>query len=262
MKVKSAMLKKILSFAVILSVIGTSSNSVFAQTVGYRASNGVYIFPYGNSVVPNLLCASDKACELILAPGETVTGQIAGDTARWDFQVTRDENNAPVIFMKSKITGTSDDPVTTNLFILTDKHTYQVNLESVQSAKNTRYGFMYPKPIMKNIVTIHSPSPLPTPVLGTDSTPAAALDFGYHINGDANFRPVAVWNDGYHTYVKLPPEADAPSMYIVGGDGKLNIINYHPPINDLYTIDGLPQHIALIGSVGKRVPHVDIQKDH
>jgi type IV secretory pathway VirB9-like protein len=251
------------------------------------------LFQFGSKETPHLKCSPDRVCELVLERNEVIYDKVAGDNVRWILGLGAAGHNGevPTIFFKPNDVGLPNDPIETNLIVTTNMRTYNVILESVKSVTATRYGFYYPQESLASVQTpaqaaaamtaasggisggpygsslgIDTVTPTvqrgPAPGSLADQPAPQALDFGYHIFGDASYRPIAVWNDGdKHTYVKMPPRAEAPSIYAQIASGQLQMINYHPPINDLYTLDGIPDHIVLIGTVGKHVPHIDIQRD-
>jgi type IV secretion system protein VirB9 len=56
------------------------------------------------------------------------------------------------------------------------------------------------------------------------------LRFNYRISGDEpTWRPVRVFDDGAKTYVEFPASlanGEAPPLFIVGEDGKAELVNY------------------------------------
>jgi type IV secretion system protein VirB9 len=241
-------------------------------------NQGVFLFAYGSPQVPTVLCSPTKVCEIVLESDETVFRIYSGDTVRWIINpgYAGSKANIPTILFKPIDVGSPDDPVQTNLIITTNRRTYEVDLVAVKNTPHTRYGFTYPQEQFMVTPTVNSPASMPmqTPVpiqtmpappqnpnqvSMTRVGPPPRPDY-YDIQGNTDYKPVAVWNDGVHTYMQMPAKAPAPSIYTESDTGTLEMINYHPPIDDVYTIDGTPNHIVLIGNIGKHVPHIDILK--
>jgi type IV secretion system protein VirB9 len=257
-------------FRGILTILlcAATASSAFANGGRFDAQ-GVYLFEYGTPVPPTVNCSPDQVCEIVLEPDEIVYDKLAGDTVRWTIGsgVAGGRGNIPTIFLKPVDVGTPASPIATNLIITTNRRTYEIDLVSVKTTKYTRYGFYYPQEQLSiaqaSVVPLSSPTPQPVVsaplviTLNAPSGPPPRPDT-YDIQGKTDYRPIAVWNDLVHTYIQMPPRAMAPSIYTVSDNGTIGMINYHPPINDVYTIDGTPNHILLIGGIGKKVPHIDI----
>ena len=67
-----------------------------------------------------------------------------------------------------------------------------------------------------------------------------ALNFRYRIDGDRpEWRPLRVFDDGTKTYVEFPvslANGEAPPLFIVGADGKAELVNYRLR-NRFYIVD-------------------------
>jgi type IV secretion system protein VirB9 len=274
------MMKRPLSRLTALA-LGFLSLSVSARAEMPRYdSQGVYLLSYGSPTVPTVLCSPTKVCEIVLEQDETVFKIYSGDTVRWIINpgYAGSRANIPTILFKPIDVGTPDDPVQTNLIITTNRRTYEVDLLAVKKTPHTRYGFTYPQEQFMVSPTVNSPdsTPFHTPApVQPEAMPAPPASTSqqmprvgppkppdsYRIEGFTDYKPIAVWNDGTHTYVEMPPKAQAPSIYTESSTGTLEMINFHPPIDNIYTIDGTPNHIVLIGNIGKHVPHIDILRN-
>jgi type IV secretory pathway VirB9-like protein len=271
------LIKRSLAFALGVCVTGSAAQ---AATPRYD-SQGVFLFSYGNPNVPTITCSPTKVCELVLEPDEIVFKIYSGDTVRWIINpgFAGSKANIPTVLFKPVDVGPPDDPIQTNLIITTNRRTYEVNLLSVKQTSHTRYGFSYPQEAFMVTPTVNNgqppvydtPAPVQTmPPSHMQSLTGMAIQVArtgppprpdtYDIEGYTSYRPVAVWNDGVHTYIQMPPKAPAPSIYTQSASGTIEMINFHPPIDDVYTLDGTPDHIVLIGDIGKHVPHIDIVK--
>jgi type IV secretion system protein VirB9 len=56
----------------------------------------------------------------------------------------------------------------------------------------------------------------------------ARMNAGYEIEGDAAFRPVQVFDDGTHTYIRLPERLqELPALFMLTADtGETALVNY------------------------------------
>jgi type IV secretory pathway VirB9-like protein len=280
--------------AILMGLLAVTAGPALADSPRFDA-DGVYRIPFGTAAAPVIPCSPDKVCSITLEANEVVLDKVAGDTVRWQIVtgVAGARANVPMIFFKPTDLGTVVDPISTNLIITTNRRIYEVRLQAVKSVSRTRYGFTYggqnfSAVNMTPVAAAVNGSPTAAPANQTaaeggigpaqvgGSTPVAqiitnpsppptssgawALDHNYRIVGDTDYKPVAAWNDGTRTYFQMQHNASSPSIYSQGADGRPQIVNLHGPVNDVYAIDGLPDHIILIGAVGKKVPHVDIYK--
>lgn len=55
------------------------------------------------------------------------------------------------------------------------------------------------------------------------------LNFGYRVEGDAEFRPTAIYDNGTFTWMRLPKSQDLPAVFMVDADKKLMPVNYTVP---------------------------------
>ena len=264
----------------------TTSNVALADTPKFD-QDGVYRIPFGTAAAPILPCSPDKVCSIQFEENEIIFDKVSGDTTSWQIVsgISGPKANVPILFFKPNDVGTVADPITTNLIITTNRRTYEVRLQAVRLVSRTRYGFTYgaqsmstnnntPMAVLINKTIQDEANAKPSREAGnllapqiqtTTSTPAPttnswALDHAYRVSGNVEYKPVAVWNDGVRTYVQMPRNALTPSFYSQPANGPQEIVNIHGPINDIYAIDGLPSHIVLIGSVGKKAPHIDIYR--
>ncbi len=214
----------------------------------------VYPFGFGDA---RLVCRVLTACVAELEPGERLTAPpLAGDQARWAIEHVgagaRDA--APVIVVKPKQCG-----IATNLVLATDRRVYDIDLvarpcghssasdESVRSRGARRIRFYYPhavtvppapsvpsaSPAAANGARASSPAP-------THTVLTPSLNRAYEVVRARRrlFRrepvrfpwtPAAVWDDGAHVYITLPPEAArhaAPVLYALEDDGSRALMNY------------------------------------
>lgn len=282
--------------ALIGTLILSSAGIASADSPRFDA-DGVYRIPFGTAAAPILACSPDKVCSIQLEANEKVLDKVSGDTVRWQIVtgVAGSRANVPMIFFKPVDVGTVVDPIQTNLIITTDRRIYEMRLQAVKSVSRTRYGFTYGgKNLSTSVSTpvaaaisgepqnlshgantaevgltmgqgMESTGSSLTAMVQQEPSPPSfngfnAFDHNYRIVGDTDYKPVAAWNDGISTYFQMPRSAPSPSIYIQPAYGSLQIANLHGPINDVYSVTGTPDHIVLIGAIGKKVPHIDIFK--
>ena len=133
-------------------------------------------------------------------PDERIENVSIGDALAW--QVTPNKR-AHILFLKPLVKNAA-----TNMTVVTDRRRYAFALHAGARLRNTPWvvRFEYPPEIVE---AIEEPPPPPPAILNT----------AYAIAGDADVRPVRVWDDGLMTYFEFAPEIALPAIF-AGGPGK------------------------------------------
>lgn len=236
------------------------AESGIARTVREGAS---VTYPYGHSQ-PTVTCAPLRACVIELEAGEVVLSKIAGDTQRWQIEPASAgaDGRTPLIVVKPHDCG-----LTTNLVLSTTRgRIYDLTLDSPPCARGlmserreppnpdepyTRHvRFYYPDDLVESWTRPPEPAKSaesPSPVI-----PAAVetFNFSYHTSKDKAFpwTPLAVFDDGAHCYIKLPPSAAhaaAPVLFLVAPDGSKTLLNYTLS-GDTYITDRVFRQAVLV----------------
>lgn len=202
------------------------------------------VFPYDENNSYRILARPNSVTHVVLEADERLKVLALGDTISW--QTSRKDNN---IFIKPTYPGR-----TTSGTLITTKRAYQLMLISTneQGRWYQRVSFQYPDLVVQEALEAdrarleqeiaqaggdhqqasgRTPvSNLPPPYAGAmDATASegrfidpASLNFNYKIEGQGNFRPVTVYDDGKATFVKLPADADVPALFrIMRSDAQL-----------------------------------------
>lgn len=267
----------VLGLVTAVILLGTGAN---AATRGTFDSDGVLRFQYGRPTPPVMSCSVQNVCEILLQPGEKVLDRVAGDTVRWVIAtgVAGPGGATPTIFFKptdtcdrDAQTGRCHGPLQTNMIITTQQHNYEIVLKSDGYARQTRYGYAYPREASMasdsaqiGIVTTAVQANREAAVEADYAPPSASAVMAslhcenYRIVGSTPFTPTKVCNDEIRTYVQIPASAASPTFQTQAANGDYSLPTVIPPSRGVYTIMGVPDHIVLIGDVGRNVPHVDI----
>lgn len=196
------------------------------------------VYPYGHTQ-PVLTCSVLSACVIYLEPGEEPLDRAGGDLSRWDVSLMRGPQQA-LVAVKPQ-----DCNLTTNLVLSTDRRVYDILLDSPKCGKAAEDGnpklpyvrelrFWYPDDLVKQFAVDEArgaarrAAEIPVAAAVMDPT---GMAFDYRWRRDKGFPwvPDAVFDDGVHTFLKLPDVArhsDRPVLYELAGDGTLNILNY------------------------------------
>lgn len=198
-------------------------------------------YPFGHSQ-PTLTCAPLRACVIELETGEVVMAVIAGDTERWliDQAFTGLGGDTPLVVIKP----TAYD-LTTNLVVSTDRRIYELTLDSPPQPKKRRGQEQNPQALYTRRIKFYYPDDMVRTLAereaglrraATETVPLNPdfnlenLNFNYHWSQSKGFpfQPEQVFDDGAHTYIKLPASArhDAAPVLFILDDGERQILNY------------------------------------
>jgi type IV secretory pathway VirB9-like protein len=86
------------------------------------------------------------------------------------------------------------------------------------------------------------------------TAPISALNFAYRIAPERHVAwvPIAVFDDGAHCYIKLPPGAshrEAPALFALADDGSKVLLNYNL-VGDGYVTDRVFRSAVLVVGEG------------
>lgn len=209
-------------------------------------------FPYGHAQ-PTVTCAQGGACVIELKAGEAVLSKIAGDTQRWEIQLAAAGANGqtPLVVVKPHDCG-----LTTNLVLATTAgRIYDLTLDSPPCLRPglnphgiyvRHVRFYYPDALVESW---GAPQAAPTAISPATAN-ISALNFAYRIAPGRRVAwvPIAVFDDGSHCYIKLPPAAshrEAPALFALAEDGSKILLNYNL-VGDGYVTDRVFRSAVLV----------------
>ena len=220
--------------------------------------NAVQVFPFSPGALYQIYAAPGQITDIALEPGEQLTGSgpvSAGDTVRWvvgDTESGSGETRRVHIMVKP-----TRPSIETNLVVNTDRRTYLIELRSREKPYMPSVAWFYPEDRTARAQVV-----LPTPVLPDPSQ----RRYRYTLEGDdPPWRPVGAYDDGRKVYVEFSPgivQGEMPPLFVVGPDGKPEIVNYRAHHNVLI-VDRLfaaaelrlggdtPQWVRIIRSDGR-----------
>ena len=174
---------------------------------------GKVVYFYGGSL-PTIVCSPTHTCALELQEGENISpnGVNAGDTIRWEIDITSKGSGpqkTPLLIIKPIAAG-----VKTNLLVVTDKRTYNIKLISRQNDWMPLVSFDYPSELSDQIKDLKASEKLPDDInpANSESDYLDQLDFNYEIYGNANWKPLQVYNNGKTTFILLPSQLPADKV--------------------------------------------------
>jgi P-type conjugative transfer protein TrbG len=184
--------------------------------------NALQIFPYSPGALYQVYVAPGQVTDLALEPGEQLTGTgpvAAGDTVRWVIGDTESGNgDSRRIHILVKPTRPA---IETNLVVNTDRRTYLIELRAHERPYMPSVAWFYPQSRAGNVRALP-----PTPVLPE----VTQRRYRYAIEGDTPpWRPINAYDDGRKVYIEFSPgiaQGEMPPLFIMGPDGKPEIVNY------------------------------------
>lgn len=277
-------------------VVRPATRPVAAPVTAMAATSGrtrTLAFPPADAEFtrdPLLGCAVLRACVIDLEPGERLLGggPIIGDAVRWRLGTAPTGANgaSTVVWVKP-----TDCGLATNLVLPTDRRVYHLALDSGRcdgaavggGEYTSRLRFTYPAdPAHASTArtsSAHSPAGVPGDLptrlaaIGGAAAPerpaivgipvdAMRLNFAYAVRRDRHFpwAPAHVFDDGGHTFIQLPPEADAhaaPALFELDDAGAKSLLNY--VVRDgYYVTDRTFRRAALVVGQGKHEQRIDL----
>ncbi|MET3840357.1 P-type conjugative transfer protein TrbG [Bradyrhizobium sp. OAE829] len=184
--------------------------------------NAAQIYAYSPGALYQIYAAPGQITDIALEEGEQLTGSgpiAAGDTVRWVVGDTESgSGDTRRVHILVKPTRAS---IETNLVVNTDRRTYLIELRSRERPYMPSVAWYYPETVKERSRSVALRPVLPEP---------AQRIFRYAIEGDKPaWRPVAAYDDGRKVYVEFPKgivQGEMPPLFVIGPDGKTELVNY------------------------------------
>ncbi|GHS90642.1 hypothetical protein AGMMS49957_17090 [Synergistales bacterium] len=219
-------------------------------------SSGSVVITY-SSYTPRIVCRPMYVTDIMLQPGELVTGVHPGDPVRWTFTPSRSGSGVTEqthVLIKPLIAD-----ISTNLIINTDRRTYQLDLMSSPTDFIPSVSFSYPADSLKEwdmFLAERKKERQNTTELSSGYTVNPEdLYLDYEVRGRDSLRwkPIRVWDDGVKTYIHFrkgstKKSVEAPVL-IIFEHKKEVLVNYRVA-NDMYIVDRVFDKGALIVGTG------------
>ena len=228
---------------------------------------GAIVFTY-QSYIPKILCRPMRVTDIILQPGEIVTGVFPGDTARWTFVPGKSGpsgNEQVHVLIKPLMAD-----ISTNLVINTDRRTYNIDLMSSSTEFMPSVSFTYPADAMAawDVFIAEKQKERSTTALlseGGYGVNPEELYFNYEIRGDDKIRwkPIRVWDDGIKTYIQFPSQSaiksiEAPVFVIF--EGRREMLANYRVARDMFIVDKVFAKGGLIAGTGREQARIVITR--
>lgn len=206
-------------------------------------------------------CQQLLATDIELEPGERISTTLLGDTERWKAAQSISGTDTPHVIVKT----TSDEAVTTNVVMTTDRRTYRLTLVGNRGAAQAHVRFYYPREIVQRYAEARAAH-----VLAVErqqraeqhQNAATPRNYLYRVRGpDVTWKPQTVFDDGTRVFLLMPPgmrTSTAPVLYVTR-HGQEEQVNYS--VRDSYfVIENLFDSAVLLTDVGRHQQRVTIER--
>ena len=201
-------------------VAANDAARVEPRKAGYY--NAMQVFSYSPGALYQVYASPGQITAIALEPGEQLVGSgpvAAGDTVRWvvgDTESGSGESRRVHIMVKP-----TRPSITTNLVVNTDRRTYLIELRSREKPYMPAVAWVYPEDRASRARALPSTPYIPKP---------EERRYRYAIEGDTPpWRPLNAYDDGRKVYIEFSPgivQGELPPLFVIGADGKTEIVNY------------------------------------
>lgn len=197
-----------------------------AQGIAAPRENRIHRYTYSPEIIFRVLSVPTLHVHIELGEDEGLKeNPVIGDSTQW--RVSGGPRNLYVKPVRENIA--------TSMTVVTNKRTYQFQLISGVSNSNVyqKVSFDYPDrdaeiKLTQDMAFASASAErdrLNSQIVAPSVDPAS-LNFAYNIEGDASFRPTAVYTDGKFTYLRMPTTQDSPALFLMDDAGNPSLINY------------------------------------
>ena len=199
--------------------------------------NAIQIYPFTRGALYQVYTAPEQVTDIALQPGEELMSVSAGDTVRWvlgdTVSGTGDQSQVHILVKPTQ------PGLKTNLIITTSRRAYHLELHAFRETYMAAVSWRYSDQalVQRKIASSRAQSDR-----GVQGLQLDRLRFRYEVSGDKpHWRPSRVFDDGRKVYIQFPERLDqgeAPPLFVVGRDGKSQLVNYRMRDN-YYIVDRL-----------------------
>ena len=174
---------------------------------------------------------------------EHIENVAIGDSQAWQVTPNRRAN---LLFVKPLA-----DRASTNMTVVTDRHTYLFDLVASPTNRNPLYvlSFTYPNdPEDTQLAEGGTEAPNAIEAAAVTDPYAvvdpAELNYAWATRGDANLLPAEIYDDGTATFLTWAPGATMPAILVKDQEGTEGPVNFAVR-GDMIVVDGVPREIVL-----------------
>jgi type IV secretion system protein VirB9 len=202
--------------------VETANNAARVEPRKRGYFNAAQVYAYSPGALYQVYAAPGQITDIALEEGEQLTGSgpiAAGDTVRWVVADTDsglgDTRRVHILVKPTRAA------IETNLVVNTDRRTYLIELRARERPYMPAVAWYYPQTKAGRAQTATLTPVLPDP---------SQRRFRYSIEGDdPPWRPLAAYDDGRKVYIEFSRgigQGELPPLFVIGPDGKPEIVNY------------------------------------
>ncbi|WP_432748415.1 TrbG/VirB9 family P-type conjugative transfer protein [Pectinatus frisingensis] len=198
---------------------GPSADVSYTQDAVNSQGNSTMTFKYAPNQLYKIYCRTGYLTDLSFKPGEKIKFVGGGDTSAWAVNST-EVNGVPHLYVKPVVQTSA-----TNLIVTTDKHSYQIILNT-SDWYNPMVTWTYEnEDHIANMIQQQNDAKTTTDKF--NATSYDQLNFDYLITGDGD-KPTMVFDDGTKTIIKFKNlNQKMPALFIrEQGKKVLSLVNY------------------------------------
>lgn len=206
---------------------GQGSDVSYTQDAINSQGNSTMVFSYSPNQLYKIYCRMGFITDLVFKKGETINYVGGGDTAGWSISRTSVDGVEHLLVKPVVETGT------TNFFIATDKHTYQLIVNS-SDWYNPIIKWTYGQENMaENLLEKKKNERVVTGNINVSNI--TDMDFNYMASGNGN-KPELIFSDGEKTYLKFKniKNKQVPIFIRAKNRKEMSLVNY--TVKDNYYI--------------------------
>ena len=214
--------------AFIALTIGCCALPALAETaaIPMPSDTRLVVFTYDANNTFTVLARTKSVTDITFHPDEEVTAMAVGDTAQWIVSKTPGH-----VFIKP-----IHPNIATTATIVTSKRTYQLTLRSGPENGQfyQRVSWDYPDIVVFQQEVARQVKARADAeearLAETVVTPNVALDklnFDYTMDGEAEWKPSQVFDDGKFTWIRLSKSQEMPAVFLKPESGPAELLNYN-----------------------------------
>lgn len=262
---------RIAKFLFALALLVSASARGEMQSLPMPADNKLVIFNFDPNDTYTVLTMPDAVTDIQLMPEEKVSAMAIGDSVQWI--IAKADGH---IFVK---------PIRPNIFtsatVVTDKRTYQITLRSspIGGKWYQRVSWNYPELLIiaqqqaeerkkvdedaKKKAAEEKREQQEMVVSKSSGSPVDNLNFEYEVSGDADFKPIQVFDDGKFTWLKMNKKAqELPALFLMAEDGKFELVNYIRQDEFLKVQRLFPRAVLKLGKAEVQIVNLSMRGKH
>jgi type IV secretion system protein VirB9 len=200
------------------------------------ADTRLAVYSWNPDQVFPVLARAGMYTVLAFESGERVQGLYLSDNAKWQSHVAGDKRHVFIRPFAETATGTFNSGT-----VITDRRVYQLVLESRGEKErwHQRVSWYIPGAAFDELEAAQTAregraaSPTAAAIEADADSPTrvdiAKSSFDYEIDGEVEFRPVSVFDDGRFTWFRMPAASQvSPALFAVNAKGDSELAAYVP----------------------------------